>query len=523
MTVRRVARFRGHHDQVGRSKGPRPLISKLALWLLDVVSACVVILLVATPILWGHKQANQAIDQWSQPRLNDMAKVEMDWMTFPQPPIFVRGDEPALEAYLRAQPLIMALRDRDTGKRLWVRRGDSLVRATEAPVAQTLDRWFTLAEDAHSFLWFPNQGLPDEERPVPKLILRGDRWLVAKRWKEGSPEVERSLRNLLGPTATFRVALLKEGDEARKDLRPQAWGDEPNLQADPYRAQESLFSSGQVSTVFSGWTFTVIPFRAEARAIQRGWQLQMFLAGLASAAVGGALLLTIYIRARARRKAALDADRMASMTHSLKTPLAILKMRCDTLRLGRLSPDQLDSQLIQIGEEADRMSDLIEKHLLAIQDSATAGPQEAVTPEWIRGVAEDLTPAFEAGNRRLNLVCAVQNGKAALPSLKAALLTLVENALFHGSGVVTLETVCTRKRFLIKVSDEGQSLSAQDLEALGRPFMRIRELGQEGFRKEGLGLGLSLLCNMARREGWGLTFASEPGSGLCATLEIQNA
>jgi signal transduction histidine kinase len=515
MTVRRVARFRHHRDQEGRLNGPRRFLGRAFLRILDLVSLFIVILLVATPIVWGRKQANQAIDKWSQPRLNDLAKVETDWMTFPRPPEFVRGDEPDLTGYLREQPLVLALQDRVSGKAVWVRRGDSLVRADDSPEARIIGQWFRLAEEAHTFFWSPTQSLPDEERPVPKIILRGDRWLVAKRWKEGSPEVERSLRNLLGRAATFRVALLKEWDDTRKDLRPQAWGDEPNLQASPYWAQWSIFSTAVVSDEFSGWTFTVIPLRAEAKAIQRGWRIQMFLAALASAIVGGALVLAMVIRARARRKAALNADRMASMTHSLKTPLAILKFRCDTLRLGRLSPDELDSQLIQIGEEADRMSDMIEKALMAIQDSGTVGPQEDVTPEWIHSIAEDLAPAFEAGNRRLVVACTEVNGKAALPSLRAALFTLVENALFHGSGAVTL--------LLIKVSDEGPGLSTLDLESIGRPFMRIREQGREGFGKEGLGLGLSLLRKTAEREGWGLTFASEPGIGLCATLEIQTA
>jgi two-component system sensor histidine kinase QseC len=151
------------------------------------------------------------------------------------------------------------------------------------------------------------------------------------------------------------------------------------------------------------------------------------------------------------------------------------------------------------------------------------GPQEEVTPEWIRGVARDLAPAFDAEDRHLVVACAELSGKAALPSLRAALVTLVENALFHGCGTVTLETVSLRRRFIIKVSDEGPGLPPVDLASIGRPFMRIREQGREGFRKEGLGLGLSLLTRMAEREGWGLTFASEPGYGLCATLEIQNA
>jgi signal transduction histidine kinase len=119
--------------------------------------------------------------------------------------------------------------------------------------------------------------------------------------------------------------------------------------------------------------------------------------------------------------------------------------------------------------------------------------------------------------------CAATRGLAALPSLREALVTLLENALLHGAGTVTVETVASRRRFIIKVSDEGPGLPSQDLASIGRPFMRIRKHGREGFRREGLGMGLSLLVRMVEREGWGLAFASEPGHGLQVTLEILSA
>jgi signal transduction histidine kinase len=523
MTIRRVARFRPYRDLVGRPNGRRRLLDRSLLRILDLISILVAVFLVAAPLVWEHKRALEAVGRWEKPLLNDVSRVETDWMTFPRPPEFQRGDEPAVSAYLQAQPLVLALWDRGPGRALWVRRGDRLVPAGDDALARALGPWFRQAEEAQSFLWYPEGALPDEATPMPKLILRGDRWLVAKRWNEGSPEVERMLRQLLGPKARLRIALTRPGDDARKDLKPHPWGSEPNLQADGCSAQNAIISTTMESNEFSGRLFVVMPFRAEGKAIQRGYRIQMLYAALASAAVGMALIMAMYIRARERRKAALDADRMASMTHSLKTPLAILKFRCDTLRLGRVAPDQLDSQLIQIGEEADQMAGMIEKALLAIQGTAIAGPQELVTPEWIQGIVEDLAPVFEEGERSLVLACAEQNGRAALPSLRAAIYTLVENALFHGHGAVTVETQHTRKRFLIKVSDEGPGLSALELKSLGKPFMRIRESGQEGFRKDGMGLGLSLLCRMVEREGWGLTFASEPGRGLSATLEIQNA
>jgi len=523
MTVRRVARFRPFREQDNRHSGAWTFARKGVLRILDLLAVSMAILLVLAPFVWRKSKADKVVDAWSQPRMSEISRVETDWMTLPRLPEFTRGDEPVVKEFLNAEPLVVAVRARSAARSLWIRRGDALVRAEGEAEAPTLNAWFAKAEKDQVFISFPTDVLPGEQRSGPKVVLQGDRWAVAKAWREGSPEVEQFLRNHFGPTRNFRVVLLKDGDEARKDLSPQAWGAEPHLQGDPYWGVHSAFSVQLISNEFPGWTFTVIPFRAEGRAIQLNLRMQFALAAALAVVVGLSLVLALYLRARARRKATLDADRMASMTHSLKTPLAILKFRCDTLRLGRLPPDQLDSQLIQIGEEADRLSAIIEHALMAIQGPSESGPQQDVSPQWIQGVAEDLAPAFEAENRRLVLTCSDQAGRAALPSLRAALFTLVENALYHGAGTVTVETSRVRKRFLIKVSDQGPGLDSMDMRTLGRPFMRIREKGKEGFRKEGQGLGLSLLIKVVEREGWGLTFASEPGRGLCATLEIQLA
>ena len=64
-------------------------------------------------------------------------------------------------------------------------------------------------------------------------------------------------------------------------------------------------------------------------------------------------------------------------------------------------------------------------------------------------------------------------------------------------------------------------MEPHQLAALGKPFLRLRIHGKEGFEQEGQGLGLSLLLQVARKEGWGLSFASAPGEGLLATLEIK--
>jgi two-component system sensor histidine kinase QseC len=214
---------------------------------------------------------------------------------------------------------------------------------------------------------------------------------------------------------------------------------------------------------------------------------------------------------------------MASMTHSLKTPLALLKFRCDSLRLGRLSPDRADEELLKIGEEVDHLTAIIETGLRVIRGGGPSGPVGQASRAWFEEVVDDLRPGFEMEGRELELRLTETAGRAPLPSLRSAVLTLVENALGHGKGRVTLETWRARRRLCIRVSDEGEGLEPHQLKALGKPFQRMREAGKEGFLREGQGLGLSLLIQVAEQEGWGLTFTSGPGEGLTALLEVPAA
>lgn len=522
MGFRKITRFRRHRTS---SKNPsllRRLQLRGGLTLLSLATLAIAAVLMSAPLLWTYGQADKAIGLWGEPVFNEVGKVESEWMNLPRIPPFLRGDEPDIQAFLQAQPLVIAIQDRFEGRPIWIRQGGRLIRAPEIPVVQTYRQWFTQAEHGQRFTWYPTDALPGEDRPSPKIVLLGDRWMVAKWWRLGSPEVEQTLRRVLGPACKFRLGLSMPGDDDRKDFKPQPWGAEPNLQVDAYRLAKRMFGTEMVSNEFAGWNLIAIPYDEEGRTVVAGLRRKHRLAVIVSILIASSLGSGLYLRHRARQRAALDSDRLASMTHSLKTPLAILKFRCDTIRLGRLSQDDMDSQLIRLGEEVDRLSGMIENGLMALQGLTETGPQGAVSPQWLQDIAEDLAPAFEAETRRLSLTLAPASGLASLPSLRAALLTLLENALFHGRGDVLLETLRTRKCFTIKINDGGPGLSSSQLSALGKPYLRIREAGKEGFLREGQGLGLSLMCKVAEREGWGLSFASEPGKGLIAVLEIAN-
>ena len=132
-------------------------------------------------------------------------------------------------------------------------------------------------------------------------------------------------------------------------------------------------------------TWPASPSRTRNRPIRRTLRKQIYLSYTVSLVVGIAIALGLWLRHRARRRAVLDADRMASLTHSLKTPLALLKFRCDSLRLGRLSPDRADEELLRIGEEVDHLTLIIENGLRVIRGGGSTGPRSQATPRLAGG------------------------------------------------------------------------------------------------------------------------------------------
>lgn len=268
------------------------------------------------------------------------------------------------------------------------------------------------------------------------------------------------------------------------------------------------------------WEMVCQPWPQEGEAWLRSVDREVRLAWLAAAAVGCSLALGLWLRRSLRRQEALTSDRLAALTHSLKTPLSLHKLRCDTLRTGRLDPEAQREELMRLGQEVDDLTRLIERALVSIRGADPQTDQQDISAAWLRGIAEDLQPAFEEAGRSLDLDLAETGGRAHEGSLHSALQTLLENAYHHGRGRVLLRSFPVGRCLCIEVSDQGPGLETEALAALGKPFLRLRDGRQEGFAHPGQGLGLSLLVQMAKQEGWGLHADSAPGQGLTMRLEI---
>ena len=521
MRTRRIARFKPYRS---RKRGPsisQRILNGGGVALLVLAGAALAYGLFWAPRQFAINRMLEVIQAYSDRHLPEMARVEQHWMDVPVLQEFERGNEPVVLDYLQKQPLVEAVLDRWGNRTLWIREGGRLVKAPDTPTAQMYRAWIAQAETYPRAQWTPLSDQDPDHIRIPSSVVRGDQYMVIKRWRPGTPQVTEALRQIFGNDAPLRVGIRRTSDADRRNILKRAWGEDPSLQVDTARINETLVTILTGSDYLGeGWDLVGVPFTAESAQFKAQYARLRWKAWSAGFAIALFMSLGFWLRHRSQKRALLDADRMASMTHSLKTPLAILKFRCDTLRLGRLTQDQADEELLKLGSEVDSLTLMIENGLRVIRGSNEILPIVEVGPDWLRDVAEDLQPAFEAEERKLELRLDEIKGRAPLPSLRSALFTLLENALFHGKGTVVLESIPLRNRLQLRVSDEGEGLESHQLRAIGKPFLRLRQQGKEGFQREGQGLGLSLLCQVAEKEGWGLSFASAPGLGFHATLEI---
>lgn len=528
MARRQVTKFRRLRAVGEEPSWRRQIQGKGGAFLLILAGLVLGLALALAPVGWNLYRSSQVEQSFMDAHWNDMDAVERAWKSLPLLPQFERGDEREVQAFLETQPLVVGVFDRFGQRRLWTREGNRLVPADPSSRQAALYlNWLAHAEAAQRFDWTPPKDQDPDFGKVATIVLLSDRWMVIKRWRPGDESVERFLHLTLRPDARIRAGIIRQEDADHPDSTPlRDWGQEPHLQADPGR----LANYPPIGIVLNtnafgeGWELGCIPATLEEtnQIANRILRETLIVRGLAIA-IGIGALLGFWMRSRARARAMLDADRLASLTHSLKTPLAILKFRCDTLRLGRLDQDQADSELIKLGAEVDQLTLMIENGLRAIRGDQRTGPTEVIDSGWIRKVVEDLRPGFELEGRELGLLLGPERGKAAPASLRSAILTLVENALLHGAGRVTVETGRHGRRMSIRVQDEGPGLDPAELGVLGKPYQRLRKAGKEGFLHEGQGLGLSLLVQVAEREGWGLSFETAPGEGFAAQLDIQRA
>jgi heavy metal sensor kinase len=212
----------------------------------------------------------------------------------------------------------------------------------------------------------------------------------------------------------------------------------------------------------------------------------------------------------ARLEDGLERERrfVADASHELRTPLALLKTELAlALKPGR-SDAELRSAIESAAEATDRLSRIADD-LLLLARAERGGLRLKTEQVDVMDVLEEV-----AGRFRTDREISVAPGEPLVVSadrlrLEQALTNLVDNALRHGSGLVTVSAVRENRTAELHVVDEGPGFGDDFLPQAFERFAR----GDGGREGDGSGLGLAIVETIARAHRGSARAANAPGGG----------
>ncbi|HEX7440521.1 MAG TPA: HAMP domain-containing sensor histidine kinase [Caldimonas sp.] len=202
---------------------------------------------------------------------------------------------------------------------------------------------------------------------------------------------------------------------------------------------------------------------------------------------------------------------LANASHELRSPLARMKMAVSMLE--EAGPAQRARLKREIDTNVGELDALVEEVLLASRLDATA---ELAHRERI----DLLALAVEEGAR----VQAVVDGSAVMVSgderlLRRALRNLLENARRYGGDDVSVAIgeMAHGAGVTVRVCDRGPGVPEAMRERIFEPFFRLPGHAEQA---GGVGLGLSLVKQIAERHGGRVRCEAREGGGSCFVIEL---
>jgi two-component system, OmpR family, phosphate regulon sensor histidine kinase PhoR len=218
------------------------------------------------------------------------------------------------------------------------------------------------------------------------------------------------------------------------------------------------------------------------------------------------------------------SDFVATISHELRTPMTGVYGAAQTLlrREHDLDPDQRQSLLTMITEEAARLSQITEEVLLTSQlDRGELSIKRAPVDvaEVVRSAVHTMRPQLEE-SMTIEVEVDDRIGVASGDSdrIQQVLINLLDNAAKYGSAPVRVSAEGANGVVRIAVSDAGPGIGAADRDRIFEKFYRADP--QLTGAASGTGLGLYISRELAERMGGRLALTSAPGEGATFVVEL---
>lgn len=226
-----------------------------------------------------------------------------------------------------------------------------------------------------------------------------------------------------------------------------------------------------------------------------------------------------------RRADVVKTALLRAVSHDLRSPLTAISAAGEAVGSPSLSPEERQEMAAVIGEEARRLSRLVDNLLdLTRLEAGAAEPRREWTSveEVIGSALAELAPEVE--DFALSIDSDLPLVRADSAQLERAFVNVLENARRHSAGhSVSVRARAVRPlageggRLIVRVVDRGPGIPPAQLERVFEPFYRAGT-AQGGHR--GSGLGLAIARGFTEANGGTLHVESLPEQGATFVFEL---
>lgn len=200
---------------------------------------------------------------------------------------------------------------------------------------------------------------------------------------------------------------------------------------------------------------------------------------------------------------------LANASHELRSPLARLKMAVSMF--DHADPAQHEELRREIDRDIRELDELVEEVLLASRLDARSDMQPELVDLLGLLVEEAARVGVDVGGEEVQVL-----GEERL--LRRALRNLLENARRYGGDEVSADVgTLPDGRIEISIRDRGPGVPAEFRERIFEPFYRLPGHAE---RVGGVGLGLSLVRQIAERHGGRVRCEGREGGGTCFVITL---
>ncbi|MBA3034030.1 MAG: HAMP domain-containing protein [Gammaproteobacteria bacterium] len=199
---------------------------------------------------------------------------------------------------------------------------------------------------------------------------------------------------------------------------------------------------------------------------------------------------------------------LVGVSHDLRTPLARMRLALELLKL-----DPTPALIERLESDIEEMNGLIATLLDLARGLEREPPVTVDLADWLSELAAD----FATPERTVTVSCPPCQRSIPPQALRRAIGNLLQNALRHApAAAVELVGEIENAQCRIGVLDRGPGIPPEQIEAMFQPFHRLDPSRSPA--TGGAGLGLAIVRELARANGWDVRLEPRPGGGLAAWL-----